>query len=197
MHIRPRRRKPMGTAPVQSADDPPLRTRSPFAIGPTPGNVEPPSLTSPPLSNPRHELFAQAIVSGMDRAAAYAHAGYDNMAAYSGATQLLSRVDVANRITQLQRRSAERAAVTVETLVDELEEARISAKALDQPAAMVAATKEKAVLLGLRVEKSDITKRDGDPKGLTDDELAAIARKGRDGADPATGDPDGPAPMVH
>ncbi len=197
MKDRPRRRKPEFTAPAQTADEPPMRTREPFAIRPPRPRTERTLADAAPLPNPRHELFAQQIAAGVDRANAYDAAGYDSANSYAGGSQLLSRMDIAARITTLQGKAAERAVVTVETLVDELEEARILAKTESQPAAMVAATKEKAVLLGLRIEKRDITARNGDPKGMTDDELALIARGGGERATQTEEDTEQSRPVVH
>lgn len=192
-----KRRKPESSAPAEQAEIPPVRTRDPFAIRPTASRIEQTLAHAAALANPRHELFAHAIVAGIDRVTAYERAGYDGVNSYAGGTALLARVEIALRIATLQGKAAERAVVTVETLVDELEEARVLAKAHDQPTAMVAATKEKAVLLGLRVEKRDITTREGDPRGLTDDELARIARTGGDGAAAPEGDQEEPARVVH
>lgn len=197
MNERPRRRKPEISAPAQTAETPPLRTRDPFAIRPSAPRIERTLADAAPLPNARHEMFAQAIAAGTERAEAYDLAGYGGASSYAGATALLARPDVANRIVTLQGRAAERTVVTIETLVDELEAARLLAAAHDQPAAMVAATKEKAVLLGLRVEKRDITTREGDPSGFTDDELAAIARGRGDGASAPASDPQRLKPVVH
>lgn len=194
---RHKRRNPQETAPAQPAETPPRRTRDPFAIAPARPRVERTGADATPLPNPRHELFAQAIAAGSERSDAYDAAGYGSSNSYRGATQLLARADVSNRIMTLQGRAAERVAVTIETLVDELEDARLLAKAHDQPASMVAATREKAVLLGLRIEKRDVSVREGDPKGLTDDELADIARGRSDGTAAAKGDPAKPSRLVH
>ena len=196
MNDRPRRRKPVISAPAQSAEQPPLRTRDPFAIHPSAPRIERTPADAATLPNPRHELFAQGIAIGLPRAEAYERAGYLGDA-YAGASQLLQRPDVNNRIVTLQSIGARQTVTTIETLVGELEEARLIAKARENPAAMVSATSEKAVLLGLRVEKRDIVARNGDPKGLTDDELALIARGGGDGADKTTVDPQRPKPVVH
>jgi hypothetical protein len=197
MSIRPRRRKPELPAPAQTEDQPPLRTRDPFAIRPSAPRTERTLADAAALPNPRHELFAQGIAIGLPRDEAYERAGYSGSNPYAGATQLLVRPDVNNRISTLQSIGAKQAVTTIETLVGELEEARLIAKAKENPAAMVSATSEKAVLLGLRVEKRDIVARNGDPKGLTDDELALIARGGGDGADKTASDPKRSKPMVH
>jgi hypothetical protein len=54
--------------------------------------------------------------------------------------------------------SAQRAAVTLETIADELDEAWLLAKELGQPATMVAASTAKAKLFGLMAEKLRVEK---------------------------------------
>lgn len=174
-----------------------MRTRDPFAIRPSTPRIERSLADAAALPNPRHELFAQGVAIGLPRDEAYERAGYTGANAYAGASQLLTRPDVNNRIVTLQSIGAAQTVTTIETLVGELEEARLIAKAKENPAAMVSATSEKAVLLGLRVEKRDIVARNGDPKGLTDDELALIARGGGDGADKTASDPKRSKSMVH
>lgn len=197
MKERPKRLKPGVTASAQPGENPPARTRDPFAIRPSAPRIERTPSDGAPLPNSRHELFAQGVAIGLPRDEAYERAGYTGSNAYAGATQLLQRPDVNGRIVTLQSLGAERALVTVETLVGELEEARLLAKAKDNPAAMISAISEKAVLLGLRVEKRDIVARNGDPKGLTDDELALIARGRSDGAATPASDTERPKPVVH
>lgn len=197
MNERPRRRKPEISAPAQSAEQPPLRTRDPFAIRPSAPRTERSLADAAALPNPRHELFAQGIAIGLPRDEAYERAGYAGSNAYAGASQLLTRPDVNGRVVTLQSLGAKQTVTTIETLVGELEEARLIAKARENPAAMVSATSEKAVLLGLRVEKRDIVARNGDPKGLTDDELANIARSGGDGTVAPASDTKRSKPVVH
>lgn len=150
-----------------------------------------------PLRNPRHETFAQMLALGRTPAQAYQIAGYRAGDPASSASALRLQEDIAGRVLGLQRTVAERTVVTMETLIDELDEARLLARDVAQPGAMVSATKEKAILLGLRVEKRDMTTRSGDPKGMTDDELAAIARAGGNGDAATPGDPKRPQRLVH
>lgn len=105
----------------------------------------------PPLDNPRHERFAQGLAEGKTQIEAYREAGYRPD---DGAANRLSG-KVRHRVAELQGRAAARTEVTIETLVAELDEARALALGLGQASAAVAATKEKGVLLGLRVEKTE------------------------------------------
>lgn len=132
----------------------------------------------PALDNPRHERFAQELAKGKSASEAYVAAGYGE--SRSAASRLSTNVNVQARLAELQERSAKKTEVTLETLTAELDEAREIAIKLGQPSAMVAATREKAVLLGMRVEKRESTHKT-DPKAMTDDELALIASAGSAG----------------
>jgi len=57
--------------------------------------------------------------------------------------------EIVGRVRELQRRGAQRAAVTVESVVDELEVARQAALACEQVSAAVAASATKAKVTGL------------------------------------------------
>ena len=116
---------------------------------------------SPPtVRNPRHERFAQELATGKSADAAYVLAGY--RANRSNAARLNANQDIQRRVAEIQSLGAERAAITVETLIAEAEEAR--SKAMDEKggaAAAVAAITAKAKLAGLWREKVAQT----DPSG--------------------------------
>lgn len=190
MKTRTRRLKPGQPA---YGENPPARPRDPYSIKTTPAV----DMSEWPLTNPQHEMFAQLVAKGMPKSDAVLEAGYRASRGPQAASRLMGDDNIAARIAKLQKRAAERAVVTMETLIVELEEARDIARQGGQAAAMVSATKEKGILLGLRVEKRDMTVRAGDPKGMTDDELAAIARAGGDGNVAPSGDTEEPKPMVH
>lgn len=195
--LRPRPRP--SEAPPAAEEKPARREKHPFALTPQPRveTMDKPLFAHLPLPNIRHERFVQELAIGTPKAEAYLRAGYDTETPGATANALLRQDDVAARLAHLQAKAADLSSITVADLVRELEDARLSAKALGQTAAMVSATKEKAVLLGLRVEKRDITTQAGDPKGMSDDELARIAKSGSDGADTPPGDTSGPKPVVH
>ena len=71
------------------------------------------------------------------------------------ACQLLRRPKVKARIWELQTQIARRSAVTLDTLLDDLEAARERAHELGQPSAAIAATMGKARLLGLLVDRRE------------------------------------------
>jgi phage terminase small subunit len=101
----------------------------------------------PTLQNPRHERFAQESATGKTADAAYVLAGY--RANRSHAARLSANQDIQRRVAEIQSLGAERAAITVETLIAEAEAAR--SKAMSEKggaAAAVAAITAKAKLAG-------------------------------------------------
>lgn len=111
----------------------------------------------PILKNQRHERFAQELAKGKSQADAYNAAGYEaeGNSAEAAASRLLRNVKISERVAELQERGAKRAEVTVESLITEAEEARKLAMAIEQPSAAVAAIREKGVLSGRRIERSE------------------------------------------
>jgi phage terminase small subunit len=112
------------------------------------------------LRNPRHERFAQELAAGNTADAAYVLAGYRENR--SNAAPLNANRDIQKRVAEIQSAGAERAGVTVETLIAEAEEAR--SKAIGEKSgasAAVAAITAKAKLAGLWREKVAQT----DPSG--------------------------------
>ena len=114
----------------------------------------------PTLRNPRHESFAEELATGKSADAAYVHAGYKENR--SNAARLGADRDIQARVGEIQSVGAERAAITVESLIVEAEQAR--SKAMSEKggaAAAVAAITAKAKLAGLWREKVAQT----DPSG--------------------------------
>jgi hypothetical protein len=107
-----------------------------------------------PLRNTRHEKFVQSLLEGKSAAAAYEEAGYAKDD--GNATRLAKNPKVIERLTELQNAIAEKIQVTVESLVNELEEARKRADSLDQLSAVVKAISEKARISGLMVQKIEV-----------------------------------------
>ena len=88
------------------------------------------------LRNPRHERFAEQLAVGKTTDAAYVLAGY--RANRSNAARLSASRDIQKRVAGIQSLGAERAAITVETLIAEAEEAN-SSKVLEvQPTKLAA-----------------------------------------------------------
>jgi len=104
------------------------------------------------IRNPRYERFAQELAAGKTADAAYEAAGYRKHR--GNAARLSANERIKDRVREIQAVGAERAAVTVQSLIDEAEQARI--KAMDAPngaAAAVSAITAKAKLAGLWQEK--------------------------------------------
>ena len=81
------------------------------------------------IQNPRHERFAQELAAGKTADAAYEAAGYQKHR--GNAARLSANEHVKERVAEIQAIGAERAAVTVQSLIEEAEQARI--KAMESP----------------------------------------------------------------
>ena len=122
----------------------------------------------PALSNPKHEWFAQGLAKGKSADQAYQDAGYREHR--SNAARLSANEHIQSRVAELLERAAKKTEVTIESLVAQLDEVLALAIETKQVSGAVSAIKEKAVLLGLRVEKSERTNKN-DVRQLTDEEL--------------------------
>ena len=107
----------------------------------------------PALANPKHERFAQALAKGETADAAYSIAGYKPNR--GNAATLKANQSILYRVAEIQGKAAAKAGVTIQSLTDELEQARGIAIAEKQSSAAVAATMGKAKLLGLVVDKQE------------------------------------------
>jgi phage terminase small subunit len=106
------------------------------------------------IQNSRHERFAQELAAGKTADAAYEAAGYQKHR--GNAARLSANEHVKDRVKEIQAIGAERAAVTVHSLIDEAEQARIKAmESQNGAAAAVSAITAKAKLAGLWREKID------------------------------------------
>lgn len=129
----------------------------------------------PALVNTRHELFAQGLVEGRTATQAYIDAGY---AANDGnSTRLRQTDEIVARVSELQTRILLRHDVTVDTLTEKLEEARLLAHEQGQAGAAVSAILGVAKLHGLLTNKVEHTRNsladilddiDGTTRGLSD-----------------------------
>lgn len=135
---------------------------------------------------PKQEAFALAYIETGNASEAYKRAY--NAEKMKGETvrvkaaELLKNGNVTVRITELQKKHAERHEVTVDSLVAELEEARELAKKTEAPAAMVAATMGKAKITGKIVDKSEVAGQGGGPLIITKIERVIVYPPDRDGS---------------
>jgi hypothetical protein len=125
------------------------------------------------LKNSRHELFAQLVAEGKSATAAMKEAGYSDG---RNSWRLMRNEAIRGRIDELLARGAERAEVTVVSLLDELETARQLAMTKGQASAAVQATMGKAKLAGLIVDRREVGGA-GEFDHLTDEELVAEASR--------------------
>lgn len=103
-------------------------------------------------------------------------------------TRLMQHPRVALAVQNMQRKLAERHAITVDSITEMLKEDRKLARELDMPAAAVAAAMGLAKLHGLIVEKRHNTNVNVDATQLSDAELEDIAAgRGEAFAAPAPG----------
>jgi phage terminase small subunit len=115
----------------------------------------------------KQEAFCSAYVETGNASAAYRQAfdvGADTKpeTVWSNASRLLADSKVAARVQELRSIAREMAMVSVGSLTEELEQARLKAMADDKGAsAAVSATMGKAKLHGLLVEKTELTGKDG------------------------------------
>jgi hypothetical protein len=107
-----------------------------------------------PLKNPRHERFVAAMLEGKDATDAYEIAGYARDDA--NACRLKANPKVAERLAESQAEIAAETTVTVQGLLNELEDARKKATDLKQLSAAIKAIEGKAKLSGLLVERKQV-----------------------------------------
>jgi hypothetical protein len=107
-----------------------------------------------PLKNPRHERFVQRLFEGKSAVDAHEQAGYARDD--GNAARLAANPRIRERLTELQSAIAAENKVTVESLLNELEEARQKATSLDQLSAATAAIMGKAKISGLLINRTEI-----------------------------------------
>src|SRR4051812_9844602 len=137
------------------------------------------------LKNARHEVFAQQLVHGQKfgwtRGACYSRAGFkaEGESAEASASRLLKNVKngIAARVQEIVGAGADRAAVTVESLLTELDQVLSGAMDDRQYGAARAAIDSKARLKGLFVDKLEIGTVGSFSEQTVAESLALIARE--------------------
>jgi len=146
------------------------------------------------LANPRHEKFARLVwaASAKDyrRALAYLAAGYRakldlsdpsrSWPADQAASRLAKSVKVKARIQEIAAMAAKRHEISEDSLLEELEQARLAALENQQASAAVAATMGKAKLCGMLVERKE-TGKPGDFDNMSIEELRAFLKEDKNG----------------
>jgi len=125
------------------------------------------------------ERFARFYLESGNASASYMKAGYtatSRNSLDSAACRLSRNVKVKARIRELQHNMVTRNRVTVDSLLNDISEARALALRVDQPSAAIAATQLAAKLCGLLVDRKE-QGQPGEFAGLqsADDVLALVA----------------------
>ena len=107
----------------------------------------------PILRNQRHEAFARALAKGKTATEAMAVVGYRDP---RNSTRLTKNDEIRRRVEELQALGASSAEVTIGSLLEELEHARLLAIRRGQAAAAVAASLAKAKLTGLPTDGDQV-----------------------------------------
>ncbi len=113
------------------------------------------------LLTPRQARFCIAIINGASQVDAYKKAGYKwsgNSTDAPNASRVATNAKVQAALQATRSAAGARAQVTVDTIVDRLEEARQLAMRVDPPqlSAAVAAAVGQAKVLGLVVDKAEL-----------------------------------------
>lgn len=143
----------------------------------------------PVLKNPKHERFAQELAKGKTADEAYALAGYS--ANRGNAIRLKANERVMKRLQELQGRAASAVIVTVADIARQLDEDREFARAANAASAAVSATMGKAKVLGLIVDRAEMTGANGGPietkdvsaRDILADRISRVAARNRTGGD--------------
>lgn len=110
------------------------------------------------LKNQRHEAFCRLIAKGQAASRAYSSAyGVSGRTAEVSAHRLMRNDAVLDRIAELQGAAATRTEKTTASLVADLDEIIAFARQRGNPTAMVAAVNTQAKLLGLMVDRSEVS----------------------------------------
>ena len=120
----------------------------------------------------KQEAFAMAYVESGNASKAYktVYNVNDNASDNSisvEASKLRNNPKITLRILELQELAQVRHSITIDSLTDELENARLTASEAGQASAMVAATMGKAKLHGLLTDKAEVTSPDESMKPQT------------------------------
>jgi len=126
------------------------------------------------LPNPKHEKFCIVWHETGNKSEAYRKSHPQSLrwkeaTVNSRASELSKESKILGRYKELQDETAARHFVTIDTLLEELQEARLIALQAETPqsSAAVSATMAKAKLMGLDISKVDLSSSDGTmtPKG--------------------------------
>jgi hypothetical protein len=125
-----------------------------------------------PLRNPKHEAFVRHMLEGKDITTSFEGFNRDS----GNANRLFRNPKVKERLAELQNEIAAKVPITIESLIGELEEARLHATGKNQFAAAIKAILGKAQLAGLLVDRSKVEVTNTDSlAGLEDKDEICLA----------------------
>lgn len=107
---------------------------------------------------PKQQRFVDEYLIDLNATQAAIRAGYSKKTAYSIACENMTKPDIADAIAKGRAEIAKRNELTIDDLINELEQARTAAMTAENPqsSAAVAATMGKAKMLGFLVDKSEV-----------------------------------------
>jgi phage terminase small subunit len=124
----------------------------------------------------RQRRFCELVVEGKPIAAAYREAGFKHDPSGGNQHKLITGNHLVKReILKLQRQAMTKHQITVDTLIEQLEEARLNAKECKQPASEISATMAVAKLCGLVVDRREIQEKSLDT--MNTGEVMALLRE--------------------
>ena len=143
------------------------------------------------IKNTKKELFAQKWFETGNKSEAYRYSHptaneWKDATVHNKASALSKDDEVLARLEELKELAVKRHDITIDSLIDELEQARCTAMTCETPqtSAAVTATMSKAKLLGLDKQIIDHTSSDGSmsPKDLeiSDEQFARVLNQLRD-----------------
>jgi phage terminase small subunit len=103
----------------------------------------------------RQQRFAEGVINGLPASRAYTEAGYCSKSPDQDASNLDRNPKVAARIEQLRLDAARRNEITVDRILQELEDARIRALKDGQFSAAVAASMGRAKIAGQITDRTE------------------------------------------
>ena len=130
----------------------------------------------PALKNQKWEMFAQGLVEGKTAYQSYQDAGYKENR--GNCIRLKENESIVTRVQELQASHVRRHNATVDSLTNELEDARLSAMDGSREAAAVSAIMGKAKIHGLGSEKYEHSGPDGGAIELDVSDLELARRLG-------------------
>lgn len=107
----------------------------------------------PVLKNPRHERMALLLAQGLSAIDAYEQAGYKRHD--SNSSIWARKAEISGRVSEILGKASESTQTTVESLMADSKRVQQGAEEAGQWSAAIAAIRERGILSGKRVERSE------------------------------------------